>query len=215
MEIPVTDTLAGTPPRSSGKAGFNALTSDDFLHLMIVQLQNQDPLEPASNQELMQQLATIRNMELSSTLTNSIRTLADQQRSGSAAALIGSYVTARVPEGAAGIPPVEGLVNAIRFSERGQVVLELVGGAEMPIADIEQVAGLDSLVGQLVQFHDPAAPDGSEPLVGQVVDVAIDGAGKTVLSVDTGEAQPRTVPLRNVISFSRLRADDFVAPVSA
>ena len=215
MEIPVTDTLAGTAPRPSGKAGFNALTSEDFLKLMIVQLQNQDPLEPASNQELMQQLATIRNMELSSTLTNSIRPLADQQRSGSAAALIGSYVTARVPEGAAGIPPIEGLVNAVRFSERGQVVLELVGGAEMPIADIEQVAGLDSLVGQLVEFEDPSASAGSEPLVGRVIDIAIDGAGKTVLSVDTGEAQPRIVPLRNVISFSPIRADDFAVPLSA
>ena len=38
-------------PSSSGNGNFK-LKTEDFIKMMITQLQNQDPLEPAKNQEL-------------------------------------------------------------------------------------------------------------------------------------------------------------------
>ena len=40
------------------------LGSQDFLKLLVAQLTNQDPLDPTSNQELFQQIASIREIEL-------------------------------------------------------------------------------------------------------------------------------------------------------
>ncbi|SDD74194.1 flagellar hook assembly protein FlgD [Desulfuromonas thiophila] len=54
---------------SSSTSGTSSLGQEDFLELLIAQLQNQDPLEPQSNTEFIAQLATFSNVEQAS-LTN-------------------------------------------------------------------------------------------------------------------------------------------------
>ena len=97
-----------SPSAASTSRTADALGADDFLKLLITQLSNQNPLEPTSSEELLQQIASIRDIELSTTLTESLKSLTEQQRYGSAAGLIGNYVvgradstnpTAAVPEG--------------------------------------------------------------------------------------------------------------------
>ena len=44
------------------------LQTEDFIKMMVTQLQNQDPMKPASNQELMQQMSQISSMQSSSSL---------------------------------------------------------------------------------------------------------------------------------------------------
>src|SRR5689334_14930971 len=69
------------------------LTSNNFLKLLITQLQNQDPTQPVGNDELLQQLSAMRalqsNVELSDTLNN----LANNQAISSGAAFLGKIVT--------------------------------------------------------------------------------------------------------------------------
>ncbi len=55
-------------PAKKGNA-FDELGSSDFLKLMLTQLTNQDPLEPTGNEELLRQISSIREIELSTTLT--------------------------------------------------------------------------------------------------------------------------------------------------
>ena len=70
-----------TKAKLDSKQGLATLDGDEFMNLMITELQNQDPLEPAKNDELLRQISTIREMELNSTLTNSLTTLVENNHS--------------------------------------------------------------------------------------------------------------------------------------
>jgi flagellar basal-body rod modification protein FlgD len=62
---PGTTQAAGGPQNPGGQLG-----QDDFLKLMIAQLQSQNPLQPASNTEYLSQLATFTQLEQMTNLAN-------------------------------------------------------------------------------------------------------------------------------------------------
>ncbi|HLL90959.1 MAG TPA: flagellar hook capping FlgD N-terminal domain-containing protein [Tepidisphaeraceae bacterium] len=68
------------------------LKSQDFIKMMITQLQNQDPMQPAKNEELLAQMSQISQMESSGQLTETLKGITQQNQIGSAAALIGKSV---------------------------------------------------------------------------------------------------------------------------
>ena len=53
------DSAAGAKRRTD----FENIGKDDFLKLLVVQLQHQDPLNPLKNEELIAQLATFSSLE--------------------------------------------------------------------------------------------------------------------------------------------------------
>lgn len=164
------------------------LGSQDFFKLLITQLTNQDPLEPTGNEELLRQIASIREIELSTTLTESLQALTGQQSFASASSLIGQYVT--------GIPGENGVVDGgvvvgIRFAEGGRPVLQLSNGIEMPL---EQVGTIESplafaqaLVGREVVGIDRRNPSEPELVEGLVTGVAVAATGEAMLELDTGQ----------------------------
>src|SRR3954462_13082133 len=79
---------------SSSKAGKKnfELKTEDFIKMMITQLQNQDPMEPAKNQELLAQMSQIGQLQSATTLQESLKGMVTQNQIGSAAALIGKNV---------------------------------------------------------------------------------------------------------------------------
>ena len=164
------------------------LSSDDFFKLLISQLTNQDPLEPTSNDELLRQISSIRDIELSTTLTESLQKLTGQQQFGSASMLIGQYVR--------GLPDEDGMVqagvvNAIRFDGAGKPVLQLSNGAELAmdgIATIESPArAAEALIGRAVLGLDRRTPSAPEPVDGLVTAVRAGEGGEYVLELDTGD----------------------------
>ncbi len=165
------------------------LDADDFLQLLVTQLTNQDPLEPTSNEELLQQLSAIRDIQLSTTLADSLKTLTGNQRYGSAAALIGKHVTGRIGEAESDAPLLEGVVTGIRFDRTGAVLLELSGGESLPLEGLVSVRETDSagssFMGQLVRGVDRT---GIEPEVieGVVTQVRNDDEEGLVLELDSG-----------------------------
>jgi flagellar basal-body rod modification protein FlgD len=177
---------------------FSGLGGQEFLRLLIAQLTTQDPLEPTGNQELLQQIASIRDIELSTTLTESLRGLTGDQRFGSASALIGKYVIGTADS--SGVQP-EGLVSAVRFEPGGRPVLQLANGAAIPLDQVVEIhppeANLERMRGMNVVGLDRRQP-GSPVVQGVVADWKKDENGDVVLELDSGH----TIKIQDVLSSS-------------
>ena len=77
--------------------GDSTLDSEDFMNLLITQLQNQDPLDPADTSEMVSQMAELSNMQATQEMSNNIEKLLDYQVSQNNVQLIsllGNEVTA-------------------------------------------------------------------------------------------------------------------------
>ena len=77
----------------------NEINSDAFLELLITELQNQDPLEPMSNQEILEQLGQIREIESNLQLTETLESLSLGQSMAAANSMIGRLVAGLTDEG--------------------------------------------------------------------------------------------------------------------
>ncbi|MGL6227138.1 MAG: flagellar hook assembly protein FlgD [Thermoguttaceae bacterium] len=72
---------------------FEDLKVEDFLKLMIAELQNQDPLNPSDNKEMLGQLNQMRQIVSSDKLTNSLDSIMLGQSVSTASNLIGKTIT--------------------------------------------------------------------------------------------------------------------------
>jgi flagellar basal-body rod modification protein FlgD len=174
----------GTTPR---QGGLGAMSGQDFFRVLVAQLANQDPLEPTSSQELLQQMSSIREIELSSTLTDSLKTLTGQQQFGAGATMIGQYVVGR--PGADG-QTVSGKVLAVRFETDGRIMLQLDSGADLDMSELATVTSVQQaaqqLVGERVQGIDTRDTKKPEPVEGIVTGVRTDN-GEVLLELDSGQ----------------------------
>ncbi len=73
---------------------FDAVGTGEFLKLMIAELQNQDPLNPADNTALLTQLSQIRQVASSDKLSSTLDTVLLGQNLTNATAMIGKQVKA-------------------------------------------------------------------------------------------------------------------------
>jgi flagellar basal-body rod modification protein FlgD len=180
--------LTNAGAATTGSNSFSALGSQEFLQLLITQLTNQDPLEPTGNEELLRQISSIRDIELSTSMTDSLRGLTGRQSFTSASALIGQYVTSIV--GSDGLAQ-SGLVVGVRFSDANSPILQLSSGAEVPIEQVGAVQSprqaAEALVGQLVRGLDRRDRSEIKEMEGVVTGVQVEGAsGDVMLELDTG-----------------------------
>ena len=125
-------TTTGT--RAPSKRNFQ-LQTEDFIKMMVTQLQNQDPLEPAKNQELLAQMSQIGQLQSATSLQESLKGMVLQNQIGAASGLIGKTV-----QGLDGQDePVSGLVNSVKVGSDG-VSLELDNGKTLLLSRVTQIA---------------------------------------------------------------------------
>ncbi len=117
----------------SGKTGFAALTADDFMKLLLTQLQNQDPSEPTSNEELLNQLSSMQSLATSIELGDTLKDIVTNQQLTDGAAFLGSYVTGDNEQNVA----VDGVVDRVVMRE-GSAYLG-IGTQEIPVRNVSQV----------------------------------------------------------------------------
>jgi len=127
---------AGPVATGSQLAG---ISGEDFINILVKQLQYQDPFEPMGNAEMVAQLSTIRELEMNTRLSAKLEQITDQQRYGSAAALIGKYVQGSVSDAEGNTFEVEGIVAGVRFTPSGEVMLELDTGEVLPLTGLQVV----------------------------------------------------------------------------
>lgn len=124
---------------TQSQAGLAALNGQDFMTVLVKQLEYQDPFKPMDNEQMVSQISNIRQMELNTQLTTSLQQLSEQQRIGSAAALIGKYASGELTDDSGASIAVAGTVTGIRFNPSGDIVLELDSGQLLPLTSVTQV----------------------------------------------------------------------------
>ena len=117
--------------------GFAALTADDFMKLLITQLQNQDPTDPVGNDALLSQLSTMRNLASNIELGDLLKALTANQQLVTAAAFIGKLVSGTGTDQ----ETVSGIADRA-FLRDGQTFVG-VGDAEIPLTDVTDVASAE------------------------------------------------------------------------
>jgi flagellar basal-body rod modification protein FlgD len=110
------------------------LKADDFIKMMITQLQNQDPMEPAKNEQLLTQMSQIGQLQASTDLQTSLKQLVLQNNLSSAGSMIGKLVEGLDDRGAA----MDGVVTAVAV-EKGQIYLELDSGKRMGLSNVTAI----------------------------------------------------------------------------
>lgn len=128
MNIPITassvatglgDQAAGIGSNSAG------LDPDTFLQLLISQIKNQDPTKPIDSAELVQQLASFSQVQLSTETNARLSSITEALSLGQAAAIVGRGLVAADGEDL-------GIVEAARYTEEG-VLARLANGREVLI----------------------------------------------------------------------------------
>jgi flagellar basal-body rod modification protein FlgD len=132
---------------TSTTKGLASMDAADFMQILITQLQQQDPMNPMSNESMVNQMATIRDMEMSYTLTEALKQMTSEQRFAGAAGLIGKYVQGVVEDAEGEEVTLEGVVTGVRFSDSGKAILELDTGDVLPLEKLTQVTAVTADAG--------------------------------------------------------------------
>jgi len=118
---------------TSNNSLLNDVNLDDFLKLLIAELQNQDPMSPMDNNQILQQVSQIREIESNSRLTETLESVQLGQAMATASSLIGQYITALTADG----EKVSGQVDRVSVVD-GQPKL-MVGDYEVDLDNIGEI----------------------------------------------------------------------------
>jgi len=116
MQVNSTSNTSGTTygqETAATTTGMKTLGQDDFLKLLAVQMQAQDPLNPMQDTEFISQMANFTSLEQMKNLTASFESFINQQRSVDAQSYLGKTVT--VFDSEQGL--VTGSVSGVTFEE--------------------------------------------------------------------------------------------------
>ena len=97
VQVPQTTAKASTVTTTTDKT--KSLGKQDFLKLLMAQLQNQDPMKPMDDTQMIAQMAQFSALEASQQLNATMQTSNNMQTVLQAGALIGKYIQANQADG--------------------------------------------------------------------------------------------------------------------
>lgn len=112
------------PVDSAGAQGSPTLNYDDFLKLMVAQLQNQDPLNPTDSSQFMSQIAEFSSVEQSINANSKLDQLLVNSNISQASTMIGLTIT--------GTDGTQGVIQSVRIDSSGSTAI-LTNGKRVPI----------------------------------------------------------------------------------
>jgi len=132
--ITAADVIAAENSTSQAtKDAWSDVSLESFMELLVVELQNQDPLDPMNNKEILEQMSQIREIESNQHLTDTLESVMLGQTVSTAASLLGRTVSA-LSDNAEWI---EGTVDKISI-EDGKPKLH-VGGDTVDMKNISEI----------------------------------------------------------------------------
>jgi flagellar basal-body rod modification protein FlgD len=134
--------------QSASTAGTNDLRDvdvDKFLDLLLAELQNQDPLNPMDNAEMLQQISQIREISATNQLSDTLGSVLLGQ---SVASLIGKRIHALTDDA----KNVEGVVDRVSMEkdntdESQRVIRVYIGDHKIDLKNIREIAGSSTSTG--------------------------------------------------------------------
>ncbi|TWT86516.1 Basal-body rod modification protein FlgD [Pseudobythopirellula maris] len=155
----ITNNLGGVTDASSNSrpSAVDDLDLDVFLELMISELQNQDPLNPLENDELLAQISQIREIASNDQLTNTLESVLLGQNVTTATSLIGADVVALDENG----QRVRGNVQRVTIND-GQPNLDLSLSAAASAGEEEGSLESGNYVYEVVWETSDGTPFGQE-----------------------------------------------------
>jgi flagellar basal-body rod modification protein FlgD len=134
METSSIGTAGSQAQRAAAQTdAFTDVDLDDFLKLLVTELQNQDPLDPMNNQEILQQISQIREIESNQRLTDTLESVLLGQNIVTASNLIGKNVKALTEEA----EWIAGTVDRVTIEE-GVPMLH-VGEHAMKLSNVSEI----------------------------------------------------------------------------
>ena len=123
------------------------LKVEDFINMMVTQLQNQDPMDPAKSDQLLSQMSEIGQLQSQQSLQTSLTTLVQQNNIGSASNLIGKTVDGLDSTSGS---KITGKVQSV-LVQSGNVVLKLDSGVTLPMSQISSITQPESDIAAAVK----------------------------------------------------------------
>lgn len=133
---------AFSPSRGQDVASaFAEVDTDQFLQLMITELQNQDPLDPTDSSEFLQQITQIREIGASDKLTETLDRVLAGQNLAMASGLIGKEVVGMDSQ----LKEVRGVVERVAMvtdpTTESQSLKVYVDGKSFAIDRVREISG--------------------------------------------------------------------------
>ena len=123
-------------PASSTVQRPDQMGKDTFLKLLVAQMRYQDPSKPVDSSQMMAQTATFSQVEKLEQLATQNAAMLVLQEASTAGAMVGRTVTYTGSDGA----QVTGKVTAIRLASADQEAVATVGGKQVPVGRITEIA---------------------------------------------------------------------------
>lgn len=188
-QSPITDSMyLINKKRDERQTGDGTLGKDDFMKILIAQLQNQDPTNPMQDTEFIAQMAQFSALEQTMNLTKAFEKFAESQNQSQLIqynSFVGKEVKWHVVEldgngdpviGEDGKPVVnEGtsMINGVKYVD-GSVIFKMSDGQEFSPGNISEVLSSPSGQNQLVE---------ASLLIGKQVTYTVEEEEKTAIVV--------------------------------
>jgi flagellar basal-body rod modification protein FlgD len=122
----------------SGTTGNSKLGKQDFLKLLMAQLQNQDPMKPMDDTQMIAQMAQFSALEATQSLQATMQATNNMQTVAQAGGLIGKYVQSSQADGTS----FSGAVTGVNFTTTDGVTSPtlVVNGKDVDYSSIRRVS---------------------------------------------------------------------------
>ena len=116
---PTTQTASTTAPKNASADAM--LGKDDFLKLLVSQLQHQDPMNPVDDKDFMGQMAQFTSVEQLTNMATAIDRMSTASQSTQSIALIGKTVSWKKADDTTG----EGVATSVAFGGDGAITINV------------------------------------------------------------------------------------------